>query len=165
MTETLELFTEGELQHIREALLSRGFTVEEGSAAIFGRTFLFRRDLGGAWFLRTWLWERQTELLLRLGRHDFRGEVGPEHRFETATALVAYLDEAIAELEGWTKQEELLRCPDCGGWLCAREAEGGPVLLCRGAVVAQPRSMVEGGAGTLGCAGALVHQGAIRTYR
>lgn len=140
MHDEIQLFTDAELRKIWELLLERGFSVTEGTAAMFGRTWHFRREVGTEWFLRTWLWERQTEVVLRLGRHDHRGPVGPEHRFVTVRALEAHLDEADADLVGWAARSEELRCPLCGGWLHAVEGPHSAYLGCgRGADTAPPQ--------------------------
>lgn len=130
MLDEVELFTAQELYDIHQMLLARGFSVAEGKAAFFGQTWHYQRQLTVQWYLRTWIWERQSELILRLGRRDHRGEVGPEHRFASMKAITSHLDESMATLEAWSQRDTELRCPRCGGWLRARDGDAGARLSC-----------------------------------
>lgn len=162
MNNDVELFTDAELRWMWDSLLARAFTVTEGSAAMFGRTWHFNLPLHGEWFVRTWLWERQTELVVRLGRRDYRGPVGPEHRFGSVNSLGAHLDEALADLDRWTSREDELRCPECGGWLHASEGPDGPFLAC-GVDVA--KTSAQGSTGErVRCSGQVTLASAIRFY-
>lgn len=158
----VDLFTDAELRWIWDSLLARGFTVTEGSAAMFGRTWHFNLALRGEWFVRTWLWERQTELVVRLGRRDHRGPVGPEHRFGSVHATGAHLDEALADLDRWASREDELRCPLCGRWLHAAEGRDGPFLTCGGGV-AKARAPDPNGEQTP-CSASVALATAIRFY-
>ncbi len=164
MYDEVQLFSNDELQQIWRLLLERDFSVTEGTAAIFGRTWHFRREIGAGWFLRTWIWERQTEVVLRLGRHDHRGPIGPEHRFVSVPALEAHLDDADADLRRWANRDAELRCPLCGAWLHAVENNEGAYLGCSGTEAAAQRGGRDAHADEVPCAGKRPFARAIRYH-